>query len=228
MSAVFRAALFQSTPSVGRATDKAELINKINKRFQSTPSVGRATTTARRRAFRASFQSTPSVGRATKLINCIKIDSRISIHALRGEGDIVQGYRFPNIIISIHALRGEGDVFSYIDSYFVKHFNPRPPWGGRRSRTQNIIVKLAYFNPRPPWGGRPSKRIKLFSMEKYFNPRPPWGGRPLLDEITLDADSFQSTPSVGRATAKIYKYAMLCLYIVHIKLYIFATAVLFT
>ena len=38
---------------------------------------------------------------------------------------------------------------------------------------------------------------------------------------------FQSTPSVGRATAKIYKYAMLCLYIVHIKLYIFATAVLF-
>ena len=39
---------------------------------------------------------------------------------------------------------------------------------------------------------------------------------------------FQSTPSVWRATAKIYKYAMLCLYIVHIKLYIFATAVLFT
>lgn len=46
--------------------------------------------------------------------------------------------------------------------------------------------------------------------------------------ITFNASSleFQSTPSVGRATAKIYKYAMLCLYIVHIKLYIFATAVL--
>ena len=44
----------------------------------------------------------------------------------------------------------------------------------------------------------------------------------LLDEL------FQSTPSVGRATAKTYKYATLCLYIVHIKLYIFATAVLFT
>lgn len=39
---------------------------------------------------------------------------------------------------------------------------------------------------------------------------------------------FQSTPSVGRATAKIYKYTILRLYIVHIKLYIFATAVLFT
>ena len=39
---------------------------------------------------------------------------------------------------------------------------------------------------------------------------------------------FQSTPSVGRATAKIYKYTILRLYTVHIKLYIFATAVLFT
>jgi len=33
---------------------------------------------------------------------------------------------------------------------------------------------------------------------------------------------------VGRATAKIYKYTILRLYIVYIKLYIFATAVLFT
>lgn len=32
----------------------------------------------------------------------------------------------------------------------------------------------------------------------------------------------------GEGDCKIYKYAMLCLYIVHIKLYIFATAVLFT
>lgn len=31
---------------------------------------------------------------------------------------------------------------------------------------------------------------------------------------------FQSTPSVGRATAKIYKYAMLCLYIVHICIFL--------
>ena len=41
------------------------------------------------------FQSTPSVGRAT----------------------IVQGYRFPNIIISIHALRGEGDARVLSDFY---------------------------------------------------------------------------------------------------------------
>ena len=33
----------------------------------------------------------------------------ISIHALRGEGDIVDNIVDNNIVISIHALRGEGD-----------------------------------------------------------------------------------------------------------------------
>ena len=53
-------------------------------------------------------------------------------------------------------------------------------------------------------------------------------GDAVVEVPTAYLKGFQSTPSVGRATAKIYKYAMLCLYIVHIKLYIFATAVLFT
>ena len=84
------------------------------------------------------FQSTPSVGRATPISILHIIFCRISIHALRGEGD-------------------------------------------RRSITSKV-----------------------------------------------EGLEFQSTPSVGRATAKIYKYTILRLYIVHIKLYIFATAVLFT
>ena len=90
----------------------------------------------------------------------VRNERRISIHALRGEGDTIAGHAVHLWDISIHALRGEGD--------------------------QEAVSKY---------------------VTKYI---------------------FQSTPSVGRATAKIYKYAMLCLYIVHIKLYIFATAVLFT
>lgn len=65
-------------------------------------------------------------------------------------------------------------------------------------------------------------------ITSYFRLSLPWGGRhptPLLPALSY---GFQSTPSVGRATAKIYKYTILRLYIVHIKLYIFATAVLFT
>ena len=34
---------------------------------------------------------------------------RISIHALRGEGDGVAAYQLALLFISIHALRGEGD-----------------------------------------------------------------------------------------------------------------------
>ena len=55
----------------------------------------------------------------------------ISIHALRGEGDYALTAAERNEIISIHALRGEGDERQYAESYAMRHFNPRPPWGGR-------------------------------------------------------------------------------------------------
>ena len=200
------AAIFQSTPSVGRATSCSCALNIAGK-FQSTPSVGRATWKLLQVLLRLlhfnprppwggrpiifglktllqKFQSTPSVGRATLIAPSFTPESLISIHALRGEGDDALDLNVRRAAdISIHALRGEGDDKAELINKINKHFNPRPPWGGRHNE------KIIYEH-----------RI---------------GG-------------FQSTPSVGRATAKIYKYAMLCLYIVHIKLYIFATAVLFT
>ena len=38
---------------------------------------------------RCLFQSTPSVGRATDLRHCYRYPCGISIHALRGEGDVI-------------------------------------------------------------------------------------------------------------------------------------------
>ena len=59
------------------------------------------------------FQSTPSVGRATLVERCINTVVNISIHALRGEGDVrAELIKQLGKIISIHALRGEGDLFS--------------------------------------------------------------------------------------------------------------------
>ena len=56
--------------------------------FQSTPSVGRATQNKIIASFtRPKFQSTPSVGRATKRKQPNQSSTDISIHALRGEGD---------------------------------------------------------------------------------------------------------------------------------------------
>ena len=60
---------------------------------------------------------------------------RISIHALRGEGDLEDYVQIADIKdISIHALRGEGDPDSAKIFSKVCDFNPRPPWGGRRQR----------------------------------------------------------------------------------------------
>ena len=65
------------------------------------------------------FQSTPSVGRATwELFENYRI-AKISIHALRGEGDFGGSVVLKRQDgISIHALRGEGDVFSNFDNMY--------------------------------------------------------------------------------------------------------------
>ena len=85
--------------------------------------------------------------------------------------------------ISIHALRGEGDAKRSLDAngYF-------------------------YFNPRPPWGGRRKDCIHKDVCHMHFNPRPPWGGRRVAASIACVTNSFQSTPSVGRATESTVEY----------------------
>ena len=147
--------LFLSTPSVGRATARApeteraisisihalrgegDLISisttPLVLVFLSTPSVGRATTDAGCEPNGQIFLSTPSVGRATYTVDAETGEIKISIHALRGEGDahnlflacvphtflstpsvgrathrLAMLYYFGTI--SIHALRGEGDL----------------------------------------------------------------------------------------------------------------------
>ena len=103
------------------------------------------------------------------------------------------------LVISIHALRGEGDLYNSWNGRRAHYFNPRPPWGGRLGGGQGISDACSYFSPRPPWGGRrevlPSK-LKC----QYFNPRPPWGGRRFFRSFPPTRLKFQSTPSVGRAT----------------------------
>ena len=57
---------------------------------------------------------------------------RISIHALREEGDVAL---CPNdqrtVVISIHALREEGDRIALTSAFSFSDFYPRPPRGGR-------------------------------------------------------------------------------------------------
>ena len=150
------------------------------------------------------------------------------------------------LVISIHALRGEGDLsLQCVEKRQREDFNPRPPWGGRQNqgavdasvkefqstpsvgRATCIFLigrKLSgfqstpsvgratlpqstsaahnrrHFNPRPPWGGRPCHKGSSQVWYQDFNPRPPWGGRLLEAHKKQIKSLFQSTPSVGRAT----------------------------
>ena len=56
------------------------------------------------------FLSTPSARRATKGFQRAVGGDRISIHALREEGDVHAGNQRVRHTISIHALREEGDT----------------------------------------------------------------------------------------------------------------------
>ena len=117
---------------MGRATKNQGAVDASVKEFQSTPSVGRATA------------STPP-GRKSR---------RISIHALRGEGDLIVQYGLARVLISIHALRGEGDI----DLLVMNGKSHLISIHALRGEGDHIITDTApydvYFNPRPPWGGR--------------------------------------------------------------------------
>ena len=144
-------------PWGGRLTRNVSIA--LSKVFQSTPSVGRATVTFH---FLLALELIISIHALrgegdTIQILYVSLLNAISIHALRGEGDrrLLKNREYtaefqstPSVgrathsttngklrsLISIHALRGEGDLCAFKVSARRIDFNPRPPWGGRRDR----------------------------------------------------------------------------------------------
>ena len=87
--------------------------------------------------------------------------STISIHALRGEGDVGEGEEIPftKIFLSTPSVgRATKNVLQRDRA--AQDFYPRPPWGGRLP-TMPSIFPCGYFYPRPPWGGRPARSSPL-------------------------------------------------------------------
>ena len=146
------------------------------------------------------FQSTPSVGRATEMST--KPKSRDFNFNPRPPW----GGRLTNDLtskkkpfISIHALRGEGDIMRRLLRTPCLIFQSTPSVGRATQGSLCLPACNYYFNPRPPWGGRRDAN-QASTARQHFNPRPPWGGRPLCNLRYTVALQFQSTPSVGRAT----------------------------
>ena len=130
--------------------------------------------------------------------------------------------------ISIHALREEGDGKLYCGECGRLIFLSTP--SARRATERLRVPRLSSpnFYPRPPRGGRLAL-ARLFVHGMDFYPRPPRGGRragiskpPMLQTISIhalreegDADGcsaecavlvFLSTPSARRATEALANY----------------------
>ena len=104
-----------------------------------------------------------------------------------------------HIRISIHALREEGDKCRRSPTRRWRYFYPRPPRGGRLIGIRGPVLRQDFY-PRPPRGGRPlqaaapeaiqpflstpsARRATARSLARTartinFYPRPPRGGRP--------------------------------------------------
>ncbi len=128
------------------------------------------------RSLSAIFLSTPSGWRATARLYRGILISRISIHALRVEGDYDLFYICNTFFISIHALRVEGDAVLDRNNYVFFVFLSTPSGWRATSTTMLGSACRLNFYPRPPGGGR---RLLLFTIISffYFYPRPPGGGR---------------------------------------------------
>ena len=90
-------------------------------------------------AIEALFQSTPSVGRATTLaIHRKQVKKNFNPRPPWGGRLTLNHFSTLRYKISIHALRGEGDGEKSKKKRYQKHFNPRPPWGGRPEQLARV------------------------------------------------------------------------------------------
>ena len=121
---------FQSTPSGGKATGAAGAEPTDVEAFQSTPSGGKATDyIARAVAAWQRFNPRLPGGRRRGLLSSCSCLDRVSIHAFRGEGDVI------------------------LNTYTTctTSFNPRLP-GGRRPGYRDGKVFLGEFQSTPSGG----------------------------------------------------------------------------
>ena len=138
----------------------------------------------------------------------------VSIHALLAESDRINEFRGGVPGVSIHALLAESDCASYEGRCGANCFNPRPPCGERPQR-------------RSACGGRWIVSIHALLAEsdmsycfltyvaKGFNPRPPCGERPRSIYRSHTHQTFQSTPSLRRATYRKHTYYEIIIVSIH-------------
>ena len=171
-------------------------------KFLSTPSARRATLPSGCCTHRGShfYPRPPRGGRRLVILHvlCLK---KISIHALREEGDF-QPFQLQDCVedISIHALREEGDGSFSQFILDLDTFLSTPSARRATAASRSLSSTSIHFYPRPPRGGRlptcgrllPPEEISIHALREE--------GDTLTINIPAGAYQFLSTPSARRAT----------------------------
>ena len=194
--------VFLSTPSARRTTDRGQQTRQGSRDFYPRPPRGgrQGGAVEPRRAHRISIHALREEGDLCSEFKQAEQEG-ISIHALREEGDEIGYplcYRFS--IISIHALREEGDP-SRPDSQSHQGISIHAlrEEGDLPQWSQNSLFIFISIHALREEGDLLHGVHLLCGV--YFYPRPPRGGR-RLDEVDKypGASKFLSTPSARRAT----------------------------
>ena len=149
---------------------------------------------------KSSFLSTPSARRATQRhFDGIALE-RISIHALREEGDcrfITCSTSAKLFLSTPSARRATRNSISL--GHCRSYFYPRPPRGGRPLTPRKARPRLAIsiHALREEGDHDPPTRA---TAQGNFYPRPPRGGRQMEKMKKSQTRKFLSTPSARRAT----------------------------
>ena len=193
--------IFLSTPSARRATrfSLCFLISTSNF-YPRPPRGGRRTSRTEHRQYKQ-FLSTPSARRATSPPGSVCQAYRYFYPRPPRGGRPHRWCRYSwQWRISIHALREEGDQLSGPVMLLPYQFLSTP--SARRATQLGEAINLhnENFYPRPPRGGRLYKVKAFCKKSKHFYPRPPRGGRQLPRGNSEHVNEFLSTPSARRAT----------------------------
>ena len=197
--AMLKYMLFLSTPSARRATCGDCMETMLEVYFYPRPPRGGRRTFSSYTSATSSFLSTPSARRATQGACGPGIRQRISIHALREEGDTAGVTTLPA----------------------ASNFYPRPPRGGRQGNglPMGRPLPISIHALREEGDDKVSsaeldEKISIHALREegdriscgrncrasYFYPRPPRGGRLTDDRQREVLHRFLSTPSARRAT----------------------------
>ena len=194
--------VFLSTPSARRATINFPRDTTLKQHFYPRPPRGGRREGKLTAYTRGEFLSTPSARRATIEALGWEEANKISIHALREEGDRECMCRPASALISIHALREEGDgLCGYLtadEMRFLSTPSARRATSGLISFILRFLISIHALREE---GDAEIEQIMREQFEFLSTPSARRATCILLFQPVLDA-IFLSTPSARRATLR--------------------------